>query len=52
MDNDEEYANDPVIKEIPVILCQELTNQLCLIQSILRPPWRPYNAEHLQEVCK
>jgi hypothetical protein len=46
-DNDD---NDPVIKEIPVILSQELTSQLCLLQYPLRPPWRPYEPQNLQEV--
>jgi hypothetical protein len=49
-DNDNNDDNDPVVQEIPVILCQDLSSQLCLVQYPLRPPWRPYDPKSLQEI--
>jgi len=45
---------DPVVRELPVYVCNEFlgsVTQLCLFQHPLRPPWRPYEyhkAKHIR----
>ena len=38
--------DDPVVRELDVYICNEFlgsSTHLCLLQSPLRPPWRPYD---------
>ena len=43
-------VEDEVVREIPVILSQDLNGRLYLIQHPLRPPWRTLDTDQLQEV--
>ena len=39
---DDEEDDDPVVKEMPVFLSQDLSNNLCMLHFPLRPACRPY----------
>jgi DNA-directed RNA polymerase-3 subunit RPC5 len=43
-------VEDEVVREIPVILSQDLNGRLYLIQHPLRPPWRTLDTDQLQEI--
>jgi len=43
---------DEIVREIPVILSQDLNGRLYLIQHPLRPPWRTVDSDQLKEVCE
>eukprot|EP00798_Chlamydomonas_sp_ICE-L_P001762 gene1762-33176_t len=45
--------DDPIVRELDVYVCNEFmgsSTHLCLLQSPLRPPWRPYPYETVSGV--
>jgi DNA-directed RNA polymerase-3 subunit RPC5 len=45
--------DDPIVRELDVYICNEFlgsSTHLCLFQSPLRPPWRPYEYSAIKSV--
>lgn len=43
-------VEDELVKEIDVVLSQDLGPQLSILQYPLRPPWRPYDPHTMHSV--